>query len=42
MARKVRVVCGSANGKKVNIAKRAVMARENRVVTALLLWCRRS
>ena len=28
MARKVRVVCGSANGKKVNIAKRAVMARE--------------
>ena len=28
MARKVRVVCDSANGKKVNIEKRAVMARE--------------
>lgn len=28
MARKRQVVCGSANGKKVNIEKRAVMARE--------------
>ena len=28
MARKRQVVCGSANGKKVNNEKRAVMARE--------------
>ncbi len=28
MARKMQVVCDSANGKKVNIEKRAVMARE--------------
>ena len=28
MARKRKVVCGSANGKKGNIAKRAVIARE--------------